>query len=236
MERFINFSQIKLTMIDVRTRGFYFFSLEDGMALKRLENEGYRPLFLPDIVKTRIDDDVAFELGGTCGIWENEVDSVSIRATGRTKRGNPVVVYAHVPNYFSESKNLLDTIINKRLINGAGILPRKEFQRLLKLEDNHNVHAIDYYKTKAMNQVEMSLKRAFEHPETWDFLGGDVLARYYLNKRKSKYFLEHKITFNWADDLTDEPVARLLGLGKRIFSSLNGDSPLSRPYKFIGIK
>ncbi|MBS3141661.1 hypothetical protein J4405_05980, partial [Candidatus Woesearchaeota archaeon] len=49
-----------------------------------------RVLFMPEIADAKINDD---------SLWREWYSSVSLRATGRTKQGTPVVVYAHVPNF-----------------------------------------------------------------------------------------------------------------------------------------
>ena len=56
-----------------------------------------------------------------------QVATPSIKAVGRTRAGNPIVIYAHVPNYLSSPKNI-EKAAHEGWISGnsgLGILPDK---------------------------------------------------------------------------------------------------------------
>lgn len=144
---------------------FYYDTIDD--ALTALLEEDYTPLFMPSIADVRI------EVSEDEIVWKNWYCSPGVRATGRTKQGNAVVVYAHVPNYFSNPDNIKEAK-RKGLINGAGIMPDKEFQRLLDLEDDKDIFVVDYNKLKSSESGVIQLKDALKHPQTIPFLGGRV--------------------------------------------------------------
>ena len=101
-------------------------------ALRQCQDAGYDALFMPQLVDARI---VA---PADSDIWNTWYTTQSLRATGRSKGNKPVVVYAHVPHYFSDPDNIKEAV-NKGLVNYAGEMPPEEFQKLLALEDNENV-------------------------------------------------------------------------------------------------
>lgn len=82
----------------MKERIFSSPSIEE--ALRECQTEGYQTLFLPQLADRRI------ESPSNSDIWRYFFDTLSIRAIGRTKQGNPIVVYAHLPNYFSNSDNI----------------------------------------------------------------------------------------------------------------------------------
>ena len=120
----------------------------------------YKVAFMSDIIDAKIEDRLGW---GKPFSLPSIVSTPSVRATGKTKQGNAVVVYGHVPNYFSISGNIKSSLRN--LINGAGIMPQEEFQRLLDAEDDKNVFVIDYEKLKKSESDIISLDSALEHPQ-----------------------------------------------------------------------
>lgn len=166
--------------------------------------QGYDALFMPKIIDTRIDS-----LKGA-RIWQTWFSAPSIRATGRTKQGNPVVIYAHVPNYFSNPDNI-DKAVQMGLINGAAQMPQGEFQALLDLQDNKSVFAIDYNALKNSSSGVISLKKALQHPQTIPFVGGKDRAEQYLDKLAQVYGENSGV---WhVDDLHEQVLARPLVVG-----------------------
>ena len=103
---------------------------------------------MPQLIDARIDADK------DARIFVNWYTAPSIRATGRTRQGNPVVVYGHIPNYFSDPDNIKDVIEHNKLIEGAGVMPQNEFQRLVDLDEskdnqgNRLVFVVDYEELK----------------------------------------------------------------------------------------
>lgn len=186
----------------VEGKEFYDDNLEN--ALRQCQKEGYEAQFIPALTDARI----ASQKDAT--VWQNWYCTPSIKATGQTKQDNPIVVYAHVPNYFSNPDNIKKAI-NTGLLNGAGIMPEKEFWKLLNLEDEKNVFTADYNKLKNSKLGLIQTKYALEHPQTIPFLGGSERAEKYL-KRYEEIF-GNKIGVWHSDDLNGKPLGRLLFLG-----------------------
>lgn len=141
-------------------------------------------------------------------IWHRGYSTLSISATGKTKQGKPVVVYAHVPNYFSNPENIKKAW--KNLIYGAGIIPVNEFQKLLDLEDKVNVFVVDYNTLKRSKRGIIPLKDALKHPQTIPFIGGIERAETYLARHKEVW--GEKIGILYSDVLDDLPRGCLLDM------------------------
>lgn len=202
--------------------GKEFYDGGADKALRACQDEGFEAIFMPSIADTRI------EAEKDARIWQKWWTAPSIKATGKTKQGNAVVVYAHIPNYFSNPDNI-ETAIKQGLINGAGIMPQDELQKLLDLEDNENVFVIDYNKLKNSSSDVIPLKNALKHPQTIPFLGGEERAEKYLKRHKE---VNGNQIENWhSDDLSDKPVGRLLFIGG---DYLNGRYGLHYIASFIG--
>ncbi len=196
-------------------------------ALRGLQTKGLEAVFMPAIADVRI------LAPKNARVWQNWYTAPSIRATGRTKQDNAVVIYAHVPNYFSNPDNI-ETAINQGLINGAGIIPQDEFQRLLDLEDNENVFIVDYDALKSSPSGVISLKDAIKHPQTVAFLGGQERAEKYLERHREVYGNEIGV---WhSDDLTEQPLGRFLFLGNLYDDSLLGYNYLDDDSRFLGVR
>ena len=216
------------------TKLFYETPIEN--ALERCLNEGYRPLFMPELIQARIDNFDAMKYGFT---------AQSITATGRTKQGTYVVVYAHIPTFLSNPANIREarnsrdgnvrmscfsSDIKKILARGrmptAGEMlvasspfmpiPQTEFQRIVDLEDKKNVWVVDWnIMCKAPFSEGFDVRRALEHPQTIPFIGSEGLAQSYLQAHR-KYYGHNKIGIYRNNDLLDDedfPTARLLFLG-----------------------
>jgi hypothetical protein len=131
--------------------GREFYADRADKALRNCLEEGFEAVFMPSIVDARI------EAPKDARVWQTWFSAPSIRATGMSKRGNAVVVYAHVPNYFSNPDNITK-VIGQGLVKYAGIMPQEEFQRLLDLEDNENVFVVDYNALKQFSSELIPLK------------------------------------------------------------------------------
>lgn len=185
----------------IETEEFYDTSVY--RTLITLFKENYEPLFMPSFTDMRI------EAPKDAIIWQNWYCTPSIKVTGRTEGRKMVVVYAHVPNYFSNPDNIKDKW--KGLANGAGIMPDKEFQGLLDLEDNKNIFVVDYKILRNSESGVILLKDAIKHPQTIPFLGGKERAERYLERHKEVD--GEKIGIFYSDDLHDRPFGRLLFIG-----------------------
>jgi len=172
----------------VSEKQFYTFTV--AKALIHCYGKGRTPLYMPEVVN----------LSPTL---DRRIVSGSIRATGKTPRGSPIVLYAHVPHYFNNAKNLE----NAKLVDGAGILPESEFHRLLKLEGK-GVFVVEYEKLNKSVCGDLEHHAAMSHPQTVPFLG----------KQASKFLEKSRNTtiqsFHSAD-LGKYPVARFLMVNPR---------------------
>jgi len=197
-------------------------------ALKELESAKdpeYEAQFMPEIIDTRI------ESPADSPIWQTWITAPSIRATGKTKQGNAVVVYAHIPNHFSKADNITKAI-NQGLVNGAGRLPQNEFQRILDLEDNERVFVIDYETLKRSTSDVISLSKALKHPQMIPFISGKEKAEKHLDEHKKIY--GERIGVWHSDDLSDEPLARVLHVGF-YDGGLGGGGYLDGDVHFLGV-
>ena len=216
-----------------KLEGKEFYDNRTDKALKACQTEGFEAQFMPSIADTRI------EAEKDARIWQTWYSAPSVRATGRGKStnlshkgGTEFVVYAHIPNYFSNPNNI-ETAISQGLIKGAGIMPQNELQRLLDLEDNKHVFVIDYNTLRNSSSEVIPLKKALKHPQTIPFLSGKERAEKYLDRHNEVY--GNQIGIWHSDDLSDKPVGRLLYVGYYCNNGLYGNNNLNNSARFIGV-
>lgn len=195
--------------VSIEGEEFYNNNLSD--ALSNCQKQ-HSPLFMPSLIDARI-----YSPKGA-RIWQSRYDSVSARVTGKTKAGNAVVVYAHIPNYLAKPKNI-EKAKKQKLVNGAGIVPQNEFQRLLDLEDGLNVFAVDNNTLNSSTSGVVAIKDALKHPQTIPFIGNEARAEAYLKRFEEVY--GNKIGIWHCNDLGEQPLGRLLYVGDSN-SGLNG--------------
>lgn len=184
--------------------------------------------FMPDMIRARTSVDSVHRL------WQTWWTSPSIRATGRTVAGTPVVLYAHVPHFYSDAENIKTAVEERKLVHGAAVLPRKEFARLLSLERN-GVHVVDYTALKKSTSGVINISKALEHPQTLSFLGvSEEEAQAYLSKHTQAY--GSNIGIWHCDDLGEEPVARVLFLGDSDNFHLGGNNIINNLGRFLGVR
>jgi len=198
------------------------YNSDFAVALETAQKAG-RVLFMPEIADAKINDN---------SLWKEWYSSVSLRATGKTAQGTPVVVYAHVPNFYSNPENIRQAKA-QGLINGAGVLPNDEFQRLLSLE-GQGVFVVDYKALKESKSDVIPVERALEHPQVIPFLGGQERAERYLAKHKE--IVGNKIGVWHNDDLQEQPVARPLFFGNSYDYDLNADDGFIYDGHFLGVQ
>ena len=174
-------------------------------SFKDCADAGYNPLFMPELAQARTDADKESRL------WEVWFGTPSIRATGKTRHGKPVVVYGHVPNYFSNPANVAKAIDDGKLVNGAGIMPQDEFYSLLDQEGNGRVFVVDHDTLRKSTSGVIKVDEALAHPQTVPFLGGQENAERYLAAHKKAY--GNRIGVWHRDDLGDEARGRVLFVG-----------------------
>jgi hypothetical protein len=203
-----------------------FYDSNLATALENCLKAGYNPKFMPELADARINGKAE---------WGRFYSAPSIRATGKTEQGSKVVVYAHIPNYFSNPENIRKAV-EMGLINGAGIMPSDEFQKLLDVEDGKKVFVVDYDKLKNSKSGIIPLSDAMEHPQTIPFLGGQERAEKYLAKHKEAYNT-NQIGIWHNDDLKENPVGRLLFLGNNDGNGLYGNlNVLNNVGRFLGVR
>ncbi len=174
-------------------------------------------------------------------LWDCSPTTASMVITGKTKRGTPVVVYTHIPNYFSDPYTIFDersprifehygrTNIQIYLRKGAGVFHPREFEKLLEQEDNKHVYVIDQ-RTLLRFPKKYPIEDALAHPQTIPFLGGQERAeRYVEGVQVNNSFFDRKqneIEIAYNDDLDDHlPRVRFLHLS--FVGGLIADSALT---------
>ena len=189
---------------------------------------------MPDVI------DEMIRASNDSPLWQNLLTATSIRATGKTAQGTPVVLYAHTENSLSSPAGIV-AAIRKGLVHGAGVLSIKEFRRLLKLSEhgatdktgNRLVHIVDYNKLKSSISGFIPVSSALEHPQTIPFIGSNERARQYLARFKEVCGKE--IVIRHSDDLKeDQPLGRLLFIGIYHGGGISGGS-LRRDGRFVGV-
>ncbi|RJQ17103.1 hypothetical protein C4573_03545 [Candidatus Woesearchaeota archaeon] len=166
------------------------------VALRNCEREHHRPLFMTEVAEALSMSQEDSRL------WRPGITTPSVQVTGKTNRGNNVVVFAHIPNYFSKPKSIQRAISNG-LVDGAGQYPQCEFEYLLSKEDGKNVFVVDYTVLVDASQKMYDSFNLEKHPMVIPFLG--AAAEQYLSNASS---LKMRITFQ--QDLHEKPYARLL--------------------------
>ncbi|MBT4650977.1 hypothetical protein HOC13_00450 [Candidatus Woesearchaeota archaeon] len=213
-------------------KGEEFYETRMCDALESMRLEGYQQIFMPQLVDTKI------EAPKDARIWQKEYVSPSVAVTGRTKRGNPVVIYAHVPNHLSNPVNLMEAINREKPDPSCATIPMDEFYRLLELEDDKDVFVVDFKKLKKSFVSVLSLDEFIDNPQTIPFLGGEARAEAYMKKHKE--FFGDEIRISHVTDyefIEDQPSGRLLYLGLSSPGiTLCGNYAINFPGRFIGVK
>ncbi len=189
---------------------------------------GYQALFMLELALTRIGAEQGSE------VLTKWFLTPSLRATGTTKQGSKVVVYAHQPNYFSDPVNIRNVVESGKLVNGAGPIPQEEFNRLEALNGNGRVFVIPYETLKQSSSGVIKVDDALEHPQTIPFLGGVDKAKAYLAKHREVY--GDRIGIWHTDDLNKkDPLGRVLYLSNDYNDGLNGNLSLDYDGQVFGV-
>jgi hypothetical protein len=195
-------------------------------ALQAIEELGLAPLYAPELAVARAN------APSNTVLWGRSIFTPSIRATGTTAAGTKVVVYAHVPNYFSNPEHVRTAAVGGALRAGAETLPQTEFQRLVNLDEQtdgqgiRRVWVVDYETLRRSPDTVISYEQALRHPQTIPFLGSEQSARDYL---RSFVRAHGRMTIGvWhADDFDARSArARLLLFGDDHISGLDGINTL----------
>ena len=184
------------------------------------------PLYMPDLIRARL------SVNSDHRLWQTWWTSPSIRATGRTAAGAAVVLYAHVPNTYSDAENVRAAIDGGKLVNDTEPLSHDEFARLLSLEGS-GVFVVDHdYSRNFFSGLDIS--QALAHPQTIPFLGvSQEEAQLYLQRHEAVYGKSMGICDR--DDLGSEPVARVLLLGTSSIDLL-GSNYLDSNARVLGVR
>lgn len=201
-------------------------------ALQVCMGKNLTPVFMPSLADARI------EAPKDAPIWHQWYCAPSVRATGQPSAGKPVVVYAHIQNYFSDPANIA-MAIETGLVKRAGKMPQDEFQRLVDLDGstdaagNRLVWVIDYAELREAPSDSISIAKVLKHPQTIPFLGGAERAERYLARHSEVY--GNNIGVWHSDDLSDQPLGRLLCLGGNAGGGLDGGNDLYGSGRFVGV-
>lgn len=176
-------------------------------SLKACRSAGMEPLYMPELAMARVDAD------NDSILWKRRFLAPSVRITGRSKAGNPVAVYAHVPTSLSDPDSAkIKKIIDDSTFNGVGPIPEDEFYALLDQEGNGRVFVVDYAKLrKSRPSFVVEVDDVLDHPQMVPFLGGEQIAQKYLAKYKDVYNKsQYKLGVLHIDDLEDRPMGCVL--------------------------
>lgn len=208
-------------------------------ALKELKEQGYSPVFMPQLVDARI------EAPKDSRLWQVLYSTPSIIATGRIKN-EPMVVFDHTTdNYFSKPENITSSI-KEGLVNGAGVIPQPYFEAMVdkdEITDEQGNRLVWVLKGKKYEEFRKSssgiilVKNALKHPQPIPFIGGEERAKRYLERYEE--VCGNSIRIRHSDDLNkygNEPLGRLLYVGLDDSDGLNGDGYLSGGARLVGVR
>lgn len=223
--------------IPMRLEGKLVYNLHQYVALAKLMEKGYTPLFMPTLVDSLLNSP------SDSPLRQFEHLTPSVRATGKTSAGTPVVVYAHIPHYLSDPENI-KTEINRGLVKYAARMPQEKFQHLVDLDEtkdwagNRLVWVVDYNPKNALTLEMVSVQQAIEHPETTPFFGAEKRAQDYIDHivRKDENLKpnpSYLIEMGYSDDLSEQPVGRLL---YRSYLGFSGNWHMGRGGSFVGVR
>jgi hypothetical protein len=211
------------TLKDVQE--FYANNIPDAM--QNCINAGQRMLFAPEIAELRI------AAGPKHMIITKWWTTASLIATGWSRQNKAVVVFAHVPHYFSDPQNVRNVL--KNLVEGAGELSKSEFLRLLDLEDSKKVFVVDYSTLIKAGSSTFAVSKALAHPQTIPFIGGEELAQKYLEKHKQVYGDNISIYYWKNDSRKNQYLGRLLFFGSSCYGNLSGSFNLDNLGRLCGV-
>nr|MBI4156282.1 hypothetical protein [Candidatus Woesearchaeota archaeon] len=202
------------------------------LALKELVDQGFRPVYMPQLADSRINGSLP---------WNRFYHAPSIIATGKINN-EPMVVFSHKDNYFSNPENIKASV-GKELVNYAGIIPKNEFESMVYQDQmtdqqgNRLVYVLkgeEYQRFRDSKSGVIKVKDALEHPQVIPFLGGEERAKRYLARHEEVF--GDQIGIWRSDDLSDEPLARVLYLGNNYNYSLYGNNILYSNARFVGVR
>ncbi len=151
------------------------------LALKECEVAKKEAMFAPDIAEARI---AIINPTREHELWRNAYTTRSASITGKSKGGNKVVAFSHIPTFDSA---LVKSVREKGLRHGsAGRMSLQMFHNVLTQEDN-GVYIVDYDKLKSSKYGKMSLKDARKHIMLPAFVNGQTCGERYLDSHQKVY-------------------------------------------------
>ncbi len=215
--QFINPNMVYEIQIGKGEKGREFYA--EGVhsfarSLEDCSSAGYKPLFMPELAIAKA--------GPYCDarLWRAEFTTMSAKITGRSRRGNAVVVYAHVPTSLCDPTNVRRLIDGNAVINGALPIPEEEFLALLDQDGNGRVFVVDHSRLHIGTRWGRYIESfgifgggdALDNPQTIPFLGGRKIAADYVAAHK-RNCNRGSIDFGHSGDLADRPIGRILYFG-----------------------
>lgn len=217
-----------MTTATAEVRSFEASSVAD--ALRKTARAGYKPLTAPELAEERIKDT------DNSGLWRNWHNTLSGVYIGKTKQGTGVVAVTHVNHYLTNPDNI-EAAIRHGLVRGAAATPgvAEDFERLLEMKDDETVFIIDYADWGRAESGRISLTEALKHPLTVPILGSRERAEHYIEAH-SKVFKTQQIGIWKTNELSDQPVARLLEFGDNFGNDLYAYYSLGDLGRFSGVR
>ena len=207
--------------------GKIFYNHSISSALADVYKAEHEPIFMNELLGIRAinNTDSLIRHQGYC--------TPSVSVSGTTKQNTKVVVYAHVPNYFSDPKNIVKAI-KEGLRNGAGKYPQKEFEKLLDMEDNQNVFVVDYDKLKNTSSEDIETRKALYYPQIIAFIGGREKAEIYLTQHEKVAGKKIGVCHNFKSEKI--PSCSILYVHDiSIYGILRSDQYLNIDGSFVGV-
>jgi hypothetical protein len=208
-------SQKDLSSLEVRSsyNPKAYLALANCQIASNLQGHGHAVLCMPETLYLMST--------GRTDITSNFHSTLSIVVTGRTKevignvqKGSDVMVFAHLPNHYSDPRNIRYSFKNLR--KGAGEYPLEKFYGLIKKAEDgdRRLGIIDYGTAlkKATTRL-VSLDDARENPLTSLIIGGEEETAHYFDWRRQN--IGDKIRIFYPEDMDTVPRARLLYVFER---------------------
>lgn len=166
----------KITRADIFCSSSNNFALYDS--LRECRDKGFEPVFLPETI------DFMIHAKDDTMLYRRNIGWItpSIKIGGKSKQGNRVVVYAHVPTFFTTVENFQEPVRDKFYKTFLEReTPQGEFEKILELEGNERVFVHDYSE-KREKQKNFEPQEAMEKTRLNSILGGRKRAEAFFQR------------------------------------------------------